>query len=64
MEIGGTKSEVAHGTKLQGCPQAVGGALIGVNEGAVMLGEGKVGDEVPLRNLTGERGQSFVFFER
>src|SRR6266478_1533687 len=49
MDIGGTEPEVAHGTELKGRSQSVGVALIGVNEGTIMLGQGEIDDQVPLR---------------
>jgi hypothetical protein len=64
MKIGRTKSEVPHSTELQGRSQSVAFALIGINEGTIMLGQGERGDQVPLRNLIGETGEPFTFFER
>ena len=59
MEIGGAKSEVAHRTELQGRSQAVGVALIAINEGPIMLGQGEIGDQIPLRNRIGETGEPY-----
>ena len=64
MKIGRTKSEVAHGTKLECCPQAVAFALIGINEGTIVLGQGEIGNQVPLLDIIGKTGQSFLLFAR
>src|SRR5215467_9367885 len=64
MEIGGAKAEVAYGTELKSRSQAVGVALIGGNEGPIFLGQGEIGNRVPLRNLIRETGEPFAFFER
>ena len=62
MEIGRTKSEVAYGTQLEGRPQAVAFALIGVNEGTVVLDQSEIGDQIPRLDIIGKTGQLFPLF--
>ena len=61
-EIGRTKSEVAYGTQLEGCPQAVAFALLGVNEGTVVRGQSERGDQIPRLDIIGKTDQPFPLF--
>ena len=54
--------QIADRTKLKGHTQAVGIATVGFDKGLILLGEGEVGDQVPVRNVTGESGQPLALF--
>ena len=59
LEISGTEAEIAHGTQLERRAQTIGVTVIGVDEGTGVLGQGAVGDEVPVRAVIGEISQPF-----
>ena len=49
-----TKTEIAHGTKLERHAQAVWVVPVRLNEGMILLREGEIGDQVPVRNVIRE----------
>ena len=62
MERRRTKAEIAHGTKLKRNAQAVCIATVSLNKGMILLGEGEIGDQVPVGNVIRKTCKSFPLF--